>query len=256
MPSESWLPTTMSRWLSATTKVLRTRRFRVAIPVTDLAALEPALVRFAPRDVLLLDLMWGEVCVLPRLAAFVVAFPDVHILIFSGHPVPRFATDAAAAGATGFLEKPATATEIIAATLATATGGRYFSDGLAAIGGAARDHSDGPQALLGPDAHMIGSLAYTTAIAWLVYTLRLTGRQAEVALAIRDGLLEKQTAVRLGCKLSTVRKHVRDIYGHLKVAGIVNHGGLGALVERSLLQRPTDWRSSAGGGTQPCGVLP
>jgi DNA-binding NarL/FixJ family response regulator len=227
---------------AATTKVLRTQ-YRVTIPVTNLAGLEPTLVRFAPH-VLLLDLMWGEVCVLARLPAIVVAFPKIRILIFSGHPVPRFATDAAKAGATGFLEKPATATEILAATLETATGGQYFSDGLALISNVVRDHSDGPLAVLGLEAHTIGSLAYTIAIAWLVYTLRLTGRQAEVALAIRDGLLEKQTAARLGCKLSTVRKHVRDIYGHLKVVGIVNHGGVAALVERSLLQRPADWRPS------------
>lgn len=218
--------------------------YSVAPPVIHIDRLEAAVKTFRPL-ILLLDVIWFQAGALSRKRALLQAYPEMIICIISGHPVASLAAEATRAGAHGYLVKPLERDELHAAMETLLAGKAAFAPALCAAVGIGRDDPFPARPVVKMRVHDVGSPEHLIAVAWLVYDLRLTHRQAEVALGIHDGLIDKEIAARLGCSLPTVRKHVEDIYERLESWGGVNHGSVATIVEQSLRRRPKDWRQLA-----------
>jgi DNA-binding NarL/FixJ family response regulator len=229
---------------SGTASLLRDS-YRVPRAVADLEQLEPALSQHQPR-LSLLPLMWGSTCMLGQLPSLLKRFPDTRFIMFSRHSAASFVVDARRAGAVGYLRRPAAPGTILAAV----------RDGLAGLQvgpSARRDDAASANAEwvrnsaeVMVTAHHPGTSDYWVAVAWLGYERRMSPRQSEVALAIRDGCSEKQIAVRVGCSMDTVHSHVRAAYSRLRPMGALNQATVAVVVEKSLRLRPPKWRPPGG----------
>ncbi len=157
------------------------------------AALEE-VARLTP-DVMLLDLG------LPRMSGIDVTrqvkaqWPQVEILIFTIFDEEDKVLEAVKAGATGYLVKSASATELLDAVRRTAAGDPVFTPGLAGL-------------VLGEFRRMTSGDADEP-------ETRLTERETEVLRLVAKGLTYKQIAERLVLSHRTVQNHVQNVLGKL-----------------------------------------
>ena len=188
-------------WLSALERDLTANGLSVVATATD----GPATVRRARAtrpDVLVLDLnlpgMRGdEVCR---------ALGDLptRVLILSASGEQHDVLAAIKAGATGYLVKSASASEIVDAVRATARGEAVFTPGLAGLVlGEFRRMADEPE----PDAEVVAGPSRPIP--------ELTARETEVLRLVATGMSYKEIAAELFLSHRTVQNHVQNTLGKL-----------------------------------------
>lgn len=147
-------------------------------------------------DVVVLDLQLPDVSGVDVTRGLVAANPDVRVLILSASGEHRDVLDAVKAGATGYLVKSASRTELIEAVRRTGSGDAVFSPGLAGLVlGEFRRLAVSPD----PD------------------TPRLTDREAEILRMVGTGLSYRQIAERLVLSHRTVQNHVQNTLNKLQL---------------------------------------
>jgi DNA-binding NarL/FixJ family response regulator len=126
--------------------------------------------------------------------------PAVRVLILSASGEQDDVLQAVKAGATGYLVKSASRTELLTAVRRVAAGDTVFTPGLAGLVlGEYRRLSDTPAAAADPD------------------TPRLTDRETEVLRLVAKGLSYKQIAERLVLSHRTVQNHVQNTLRKLQL---------------------------------------
>jgi DNA-binding NarL/FixJ family response regulator len=159
-----------------------------------------ALVRFnATRpDVIVLDLQIPEPGGIEVTAAVVEQDPDVRVLVLSASGEQGDVLSAVKAGATGYLVKSASRSELLAAVRRVAAGDPVFTPGLAGLVlGEFQKISDAPE----PDPD----------------DPKLTDRETEVLTLVAKGLSYRQIAERLVLSHRTVQNHVQSTLRKLQM---------------------------------------
>lgn len=161
-----------------------------------------ALARFpaARPQVLVLDLQIPAPGGVEVTAQVVAQDPSVRVLILSASGEQQDVLDAVKAGATGYLVKSASRTELLEAVRRVALGDTVFTPGLAGLVlGEYRRLSDAPAQTGDEDAP------------------RLTERETEVLRLVAKGLSYKQIAERLVLSHRTVQNHVQNTLRKLQL---------------------------------------
>jgi DNA-binding NarL/FixJ family response regulator len=186
-------------WRDGVARDLAERGLRVVATAPD----APAAVRIAtatrPR-VVLMDLNLGETQGVAAIAGILERLPETRILVLSASGEHQDVLDAVKAGASGYLVKSASITELEAAVRRTADGAAVFTPGLAGLvlGEFRRmDTADGRTGRGG------GSDAEDP-------TLRLTERETDVLRLVAKGMTARQIATRLVLSHRTVESHVQN----------------------------------------------
>lgn len=147
-------------------------------------------------DVVVLDLQLPDLSGVDVTRGLVAANPDIRVLILSASGEHRDVLDAVKAGATGYIVKSASRTELIEAVRRTGSGDAVFSPGLAGL-------------VLGEFRRM--------AVSPDPNTPQLTDREAEILRMVGTGLSYKQIAERLVLSHRTVQNHVQNTLNKLQL---------------------------------------
>jgi DNA-binding NarL/FixJ family response regulator len=126
------------------------------------------------------------------------AFPNVGVVVLSGHDEQRFVFDAVKAGAAGYLLKTAELDEVLSTVKSVASGERRLNPALAS------------QVLSEFQSYQSSDDGGT------VYQ-PLTPREREILQLMSEGLPNKTIASRLSISERTVTTHVANIYSKLHV---------------------------------------
>jgi DNA-binding NarL/FixJ family response regulator len=186
-------------WRDGVARDLAERGLRVVATAPD----APAAVRIATAtrpSVVLMDLNLGETQGVAAIAGILERRPETRILVLSASGEHQDVLDAVKAGASGYLVKSASITELEAAVRRTADGAAVFTPGLAGLvlGEFRRmDTADGRTGRGG------GSDAEDP-------TLRLTERETDVLRLVAKGMTARQIATRLVLSHRTVESHVQN----------------------------------------------
>jgi DNA-binding NarL/FixJ family response regulator len=186
-------------WRDGVARDLAERGLRVVATAPD----APAAVRIATAtrpSVVLMDLNLGETHGVAAIAGILERLPGTRILVLSASGEHQDVLDAVKAGASGYLVKSASITELEAAVRRTAAGAAVFTPGLAGLvlGEFRRmDTADGRTGRGG------GSDAEDL-------TLRLTERETDVLRLVAKGMTARQIAARLVLSHRTVESHVQN----------------------------------------------
>lgn len=125
------------------------------------------------------------------------SFPNVGVVVLSGHDDQRFVFDALKAGACGYLLKTAELDEVVATVRAVATGGGRLDPSLA--------------------SKVLGEFqSYQKEDVADVFQ-PLTPREREILQLMSEGLPNKTIANRLSISERTVTTHIANIYSKLHV---------------------------------------
>jgi DNA-binding NarL/FixJ family response regulator len=154
----------------------------------------------ARPDVVVLDLQIPAPNGVEVTAALVEADPPVRVLILSASGEQDDVLAAVKAGATGYLVKSASRSELVDAVTRVARGDTVFTPGLAGL-------------VLGEYRR----LSDTSASASAGDTPRLTDRETEVLRLVAKGLSYKQIAERLVLSHRTVQNHVQNTLRKLQM---------------------------------------
>jgi DNA-binding NarL/FixJ family response regulator len=185
-------------WRDGVARDLAERGLRVVATAPD----APAAVRIAtatrPR-VVLMDLNLGETQGVAAISGILERLPDTRILVLSASGEHQDVLDAVKAGASGYLVKSASITELVAAVERTAAGAAVFTPGLAGL-------------VLGEFRRLDtgGSGAQGGAARGDDPTLRLTERETDVLRLVAKGMTARQIAARLVLSHRTVESHVQN----------------------------------------------
>lgn len=147
-------------------------------------------------DVILMDLVMPDMDGLSAMKQIRRDYPDIRVVVLTSFPEEQYVKDALDAGATSYLLKNATATELIDAIRA-------------AYSGEARMAKEATNALI----HM--------AIAPPKIGHDLTGREREVLTLIVQGMNNTEISESLTISLSTVQFHVSNILSKLDASNRV-----------------------------------
>jgi DNA-binding NarL/FixJ family response regulator len=145
-------------------------------------------------DVLLLDLTFPEGDTLPVLRALQVRYPDLRILVLTMDRGAETVRQALVAGASGYVVKGATSTELIEAIRAVARGDRYL-------------HSS------------VTSVIVDDSIRWVQAGSSLSMREREILSLLAGGRSPAEIARMLGISVHTVRRHIANLSGKLGLHG-------------------------------------
>jgi len=177
-------------WRDGVARDLAERGFEVRATAGD----ADAAVRIAGTvrpDVVLMDLNLGNVSGVEAIRRITGALPQTRVLVLSASGEHADVLEAVKAGASGYLVKSASVTELVDAVEQTAAGDAVFTPGLAGlvlgeyrrIAAESRAGSDEP---------------------------RLTARETEVLRLVAKGLSARQIAARLTLSHRTVENHVQS----------------------------------------------
>jgi DNA-binding NarL/FixJ family response regulator len=177
-------------WRDGVARDLAERGFEVRATAGD----ADAAVRIAGTvrpDVVLMDLNLGNVSGVEAIRRITGALPRTRVLVLSASGEHADVLEAVKAGASGYLVKSASVTELVDAVEQTAAGDAVFTPGLAGlvlgeyrrIAAESRAGSDEP---------------------------RLTARETEVLRLVAKGLSARQIAARLTLSHRTVENHVQS----------------------------------------------
>ncbi|HEY3905691.1 MAG TPA: response regulator transcription factor [Streptosporangiaceae bacterium] len=156
-------------------------------------------LRIAPSvrpDVVVLDLQLPDLSGVDVTRGLVAANTGIRVLILSASGEPADVLDAVKAGATGYIVKSASRTELIDAVRRTESGDAVFSPGLAGL-------------VLGEFRRL--------AVSSDPDTPRLTDREAEILRMVGTGLAYRQIAERLVLSHRTVQNHVQNTLNKLQL---------------------------------------
>lgn len=153
-------------------------------------------------DVVVMDMRLGDGTGTQATTAVLEVSPDTRVLVLSASDERDDVLEAVKAGATGYLVKSASKTELARAVRSTAEGRAVFTPGLAGLVlGEYRRMARTPDA--GPS------------------TPSLTDRETEVLRYVAKGLTARQIAERLSLSHRTVENHVQATFRKLQVANRV-----------------------------------
>jgi len=184
-------------WRDGVARDLAERGLRVVATAPD----APAAVRIAtatrPR-VVLMDLNLGQTHGVVAISEILERLPDTRILVLSASGEHQDVLDAVKAGASGYLVKSASITELVTAVERTAAGSAVFTPGLAGLvlGEFRRVDSGGSGVRAGRDEDDPA--------------LRLTERETDVLRLVAKGMTARQIAARLVLSHRTVESHVQN----------------------------------------------
>ncbi|MFN2490610.1 MAG: response regulator [Actinomycetota bacterium] len=156
-----------------------------------------AAVESMEPDVVLIDVIMPTKDGIEATREIKNAFPNVGVLVLSGHDEQRFVFDALKAGASGYLLKTAELEEVVATVKDVARGEGKLDAGLAT------------QVLSEFQSYQKTDVAE-------VYQ-PLTPREREILKRMSEGLPNKTIASRLSISERTVTTHVANIYSKLHV---------------------------------------
>lgn len=149
-------------------------------------------------DVVLMDLNLGDSSGVDATREITSALPETRVLALSASGEHRDVLEAVKAGASGYLVKSASVTELVDAVRRTAAGDPVFTPGLAGM-------------VLGEYRRMVRSPDDGPA------PPRLTERETEVLRLVAKGLTARQIAQRLVLSHRTVENHVQSTLRKLQL---------------------------------------
>ena len=156
-----------------------------------------ALVEESVPDVVLIDVIMPNKDGIEATKEIKDAFPNIGVVVLSGHDERQFLFDALKAGASGYLLKTADLDEVVATVRAAAKGEAKLDPALA--------------------TQVLSEFqAYQKAEVSEVYQ-PLTPREREILKLMSEGLPNKTIASRLRISERTVTTHVANIYSKLHV---------------------------------------
>ena len=147
-------------------------------------------------DVVLLDLQLPDMTGVEVAARLAVVDPPPRVLVLSASGERQDVLDAMTAGATGYLLKSASMTELVDAVRRVAAGDPVFTPGLAGL-------------VLGEYRRLATAPANDTP--------RLTDRETEILRLVAKGLTYPQIAERLVLSVRTVQNHVQSTLTKLQL---------------------------------------
>jgi DNA-binding NarL/FixJ family response regulator len=172
-------------WRDGVARDLREHGLDVVATAPDAQSAARIALAARPR-VVLMDLNLGETSGVSAISAILAKLPDTRILVLSASGEHRDVLEAVKAGASGYLVKSASVTELVDAVRRTAAGSPVFTPGLAGL-------------VLGELRPASGDPA-----------LRLTGRETDVLRLVAKGMTSRQIAARLVLSPRTVESHVQN----------------------------------------------
>lgn len=189
-------------WRDGVARDLTARGFDVVATADGVDSAERIAGAVQP-DVVLMDMQLGTGSGVEATARVLQVSPETRVLVLSASGEQSDVLDAVKAGASGYLVKSASVTELVDAVSATAAGQAVFTPGLAGLVlGEYRRMSAAPAAE-GPP------------------TPQLSERETEVLRLVAKGLSAKQIAARLVISHRTVENHVQSTLRKLQLANRV-----------------------------------
>jgi DNA-binding NarL/FixJ family response regulator len=184
-------------WRDGVARDLAENGFDVRATAADGAAAIRISLAVRP-DVVLMDLNLGETSGVDATREITAALPETKVLILSASGEHSDVLEAVKAGASGYLVKSASATELVDAVLRTAAGDPVFTAGLAGLVlGEYRRMADSPSE--GPPPP------------------QLTERETDVLRFVAKGMTARQIAEKLVLSHRTVENHVQSTLRKLQL---------------------------------------
>ncbi|MGZ4532270.1 MAG: response regulator [Mycobacteriaceae bacterium] len=191
-------------WRDGVARDLGARGFDVVATADGVDAAE-RIARAVRPDVVLMDMQLGAGSGVDATSKVLACSPESRVLVLSASGEHSDVLDAVKAGASGYLVKSASVTELVEAVNATAAGQAVFTPGLAGL--VLREYrrmsaAPGPA----PGGELLP---------------RLSDRETEVLRLVAKGLSAKQIATRLVISHRTVENHVQSTLRKLQLANRV-----------------------------------
>ncbi|HEV7981097.1 response regulator transcription factor [Amycolatopsis sp.] len=184
-------------WRDGVARDLAENGFDVRATAADGAA-AIRISRAVRPDVVLMDLNLGETSGVDATREITAALPETKVLVLSASGEHSDVLEAVKAGASGYLVKSASATELVDAVLRTAAGDPVFTAGLAGLVlGEYRRMADSPSE--GPPPP------------------QLTERETDVLRFVAKGMTARQIAEKLVLSHRTVENHVQSTLRKLQL---------------------------------------
>jgi two-component system, NarL family, response regulator NreC len=152
------------------------------------------LVEDTQPDVLVLDLTFPEGDALPVLRSLRVRYPQLRIVVLTMDRGSETVRQALVAGASGYVVKGATSTDLVDAIRAVGRGDRYL-------------HSS------------VTSVIVDDSIRWATVGSDLSMRQREILSLLASGRSSGEIARALGISVHTVRRHIANLSAKLDLHG-------------------------------------
>jgi DNA-binding NarL/FixJ family response regulator len=191
-------------WRDGVARDLGARGFDVVATADGVDAAE-RIARAVCPDVVLMDMQLGAGSGVDATSKVLACSPESRVLVLSASGEQSDVLDAVKAGASGYLVKSASVTELVEAVTATAAGQAVFTPGLAGL-------------VLGEYRRMSAAPGPAPGGELLP---RLSDRETEVLRLVAKGLSAKQIATRLVISHRTVENHVQSTLRKLQLANRV-----------------------------------
>jgi DNA-binding NarL/FixJ family response regulator len=191
-------------WRDGVARDLGARGFDVVATADGVDAAE-RIARAVRPDVVLMDMQLGAGSGVDATSKVLACSPESRVLVLSASGEHSDVLDAVKAGASGYLVKSASVTELVEAVNATAAGQAVFTPGLAGL-------------VLGEYRRMSAAPGPAPGGELLP---RLSDRETEVLRLVAKGLSAKQIATRLVISHRTVENHVQSTLRKLQLANRV-----------------------------------
>ncbi|WP_127784314.1 response regulator transcription factor [Rhodococcus sp. X156] len=189
-------------WRDGVARDLTARGFDVVATADGVDSAERIASAVQP-DVVLMDMQLGSGSGVDATARVLQVSPGTRVLVLSASGEQSDVLDAVKAGASGYLVKSASVTELVDAVSATAAGQAVFTPGLAGLVLGEYRRMSAEPAAAGPS------------------TPQLSERETEVLRLVAKGLSAKQIAARLVISHRTVENHVQSTLRKLQLANRV-----------------------------------
>ncbi|MGZ4560719.1 MAG: response regulator [Mycobacteriaceae bacterium] len=191
-------------WRDGVARDLGARGFDVVATADGVDAAE-RIARAVRPDVVLMDMQLGAGSGVDATSKVLACSPESRVLVLSASGEHSDVLDAVKAGASCYLVKSASVTELVEAVTATAAGQAVFTPGLAGL-------------VLGEYRRMSAAPGPAPGGELLP---RLSDRETEVLRLVAKGLSAKQIATRLVISHRTVENHVQSTLRKLQLANRV-----------------------------------
>lgn len=163
------------------------------------------LIEANSPDVVLMDILMPELNGLDATARVAAKFPDVRVIILSMHTADEYVLQALRAGATGYLLKSVSPTELVLAIKAVSRGETFLSSAVS-------------KSVMDDYVSRIGERYSSLA--------RLTLRQREVLQLVAEGNRTKEIARKLDLSVKTIEMHrtqLMEALGIHDIPGLVRY---------------------------------
>ncbi|ASO23161.1 DNA-binding NarL/FixJ family response regulator [Actinoalloteichus hoggarensis] len=185
-------------WRDGVARDLSERGFSVVATASDAEGAVRVALTVRP-EVVLMDLNLGRSSGVQAISGLATALPRTRVLVLSASGAHADVLEAVKAGASGYLVKSASVTELVDAVRQTAAGHAVFTAGLAGL-------------VLGEFRRMAAAPQEGAAD-----TPRISERETEVLRLVAKGLSARMIATRLSLSHRTVENHVQSTLRKLQL---------------------------------------